>query len=688
MSFALKPPHRSESSASDLSDQDQGSYDSSIRLARSNSDSKVSIDLSIPIPRESILKNRTQGSAVTSSESNTLSNEVVPALSNRNDTKESNLSTFFAPTQPKITFKEPTYRNPYRSRINNASPLDFKMDATNNESIFLADIQENNCMSYEESNTLFSNLSRSTGMNYGEVEEDHDWCADSMAVELSSVDSVAVNEFRGCGISKAGKESITSAQGSSMSAVLNSVEVVKGSGNSINSSNNSTNNGSVVRNGFMALADAVHASDWLQKASESAHAHSFFNSMLGMLPHQDGDGFDSDRSIATSLFVEVASLDEDGSYIGYGASCNEQHNEEEYEDEHSLSFKGTVEGPSTPLEPFGPHQKGNESDDSTIFAGYARGTGSVSGGSSNASIRARVGGDGSSVRSGLTVEGFDGFPQGDPQALFRQRRRKMRGTSSFSSKEGHINGFALSMKSQNGKRKRNEQFISNEMMSIWRRRKYASTQQHSSRNKFGMGIGTQSCNGIECREPLKFFSMEQPLPVTNAHTFSSPVIPTDIEFAPPLPVIHFRGPTVQEQSTPMVSSATTATVAEDGYDGASEYAGQNETDGDLDNDNRESDNSSSHSSRRRRAIALGPLPDLPGMMDCSPQEELCEPNILSSESFSYCASMNGSCNTLNAVCDLREAHEAGELGGNKRRIRRRKGDKMEPYSGEKKFDRS
>ena len=34
-----------------------------------------------------------------------------------------------------------------------------------------------------------------------EMDDDHDWCEDSMAVELSSVDSTALNDFRSCGFS-------------------------------------------------------------------------------------------------------------------------------------------------------------------------------------------------------------------------------------------------------------------------------------------------------------------------------------------------------------------------------------------------------------------------------------------------------------------------------------------------------
>lgn len=64
----------------------------------------------------------------------------------------------------------------------------------------------------------------------------------------------------------------------------------------------------------------------------------------------NNDNDDDDRSVATSLFVEVASLDEGGSYIGYGgasASDSEESDTFEY-DSHagSLSGHGSLSGPA------------------------------------------------------------------------------------------------------------------------------------------------------------------------------------------------------------------------------------------------------------------------------------------------------------------------------------------------------
>ena len=90
-------------------------------------------------------------------------------------------------------------------------------------------------------------------------------------------------------------------------------------------SSKSGNSTSAYGGHFMALSDSQRASDWLQKASEAASYKPilFSSSVLGLRPVDAC--YDSDRSIATSLFVEVESLDEDGTYTGYG---NDQKEEE------------------------------------------------------------------------------------------------------------------------------------------------------------------------------------------------------------------------------------------------------------------------------------------------------------------------------------------------------------------------
>ena len=225
--------------------------------------------------------------------------------------------------------------------------------------------------------------------------DDHDWCGgskDSMAVELSSVDSAAVNEFKGCGISssrisKASSEKEREREkeeakhnnsgnsnyvfhGNSATFDGNSNGIRNGnvndnsndnrtqpcinspvsttieggrdrvpgperqrerereSYNSYDNSNSFDNNNSFFDNSnsnsfqhvgqpvagaapsFMALSDALNAETWLQKSAQAAefqHTGLLGGFDIGILElrniHRDGN--DSDRSIATSLFVEV-----------------------------------------------------------------------------------------------------------------------------------------------------------------------------------------------------------------------------------------------------------------------------------------------------------------------------------------------------------------------------------------------
>lgn len=228
-------------------------------------------------------------------------------------------------------------------------------------------------------------------------DDDHDWCEDSMAVELSSVDSTALNDFRSCGfnmwasegaarphgesledIPKAKEMSISAISGgdafnNNNSGSMKMSEQVKDNGGSTNgaeaaevephkfgrgaevhgsiaealsasggggggfhadsacrsadmapreqSTYSTDGPGAGEKDGkhgsiFMALADASRASDWLQQqaavAGSSSHGiyQPYVQSVLGSffskgVRDTEGTSWDSDRSIATSLFVEV-----------------------------------------------------------------------------------------------------------------------------------------------------------------------------------------------------------------------------------------------------------------------------------------------------------------------------------------------------------------------------------------------
>lgn len=125
-------------------------------------------------------------------------------------------------------------------------------------------------------------------MRCAEYEEDADGCADSMAVELSSVDSFAVQDMRD--ISMADHEP--------------------------------------------PPPPASYARSWwippTTAAAETAASttQSSVNTDCRVRDH-DHEQELSDSSVATSLFVEVASLDEDGSYISYGAAACPADDEED-----------------------------------------------------------------------------------------------------------------------------------------------------------------------------------------------------------------------------------------------------------------------------------------------------------------------------------------------------------------------
>jgi hypothetical protein len=76
--------------------------------------------------------------------------------------------------------------HPYnRAVLITHDPSSFAGDATNDSSA--KGVMNMDMMKYESSRR--------------EMDDDHDWCEDSMAVELSSVDSTALNDFRSCGFS-------------------------------------------------------------------------------------------------------------------------------------------------------------------------------------------------------------------------------------------------------------------------------------------------------------------------------------------------------------------------------------------------------------------------------------------------------------------------------------------------------
>jgi hypothetical protein len=144
-------------------------------------------------------------------------------------------------------------------------------------------------------------------------DNENEWCADSrdsMAVELSSVDSVAVNDFsslavKGSGTGKSRERASNDFSGDSAGDKgpnSRSNELNSSQRESIREADNHSNNGQVCSYtslqpvvsvtekvltsssnevnysssapSFMALSDAQSASDWLQKASEAGKHYS------------------------------------------------------------------------------------------------------------------------------------------------------------------------------------------------------------------------------------------------------------------------------------------------------------------------------------------------------------------------------------------------------------------------------
>jgi hypothetical protein len=149
-------------------------------------------------------------------------------------------------------------------------------------------------------------ISRSNSMGDG-WEEDADWCEDSMAVELSSVDSIAVQDLRECEISF-DRPHLDQFQSQPQPAA--SLQLQQQQQQSCSTIGSSSPAQQEVYGSSSVAPQGYQYSWWVEQ--RAAHAHS-----------QAGIEYESDCSIATSLFVEVASVDEDGSYTGYGAACYE-----------------------------------------------------------------------------------------------------------------------------------------------------------------------------------------------------------------------------------------------------------------------------------------------------------------------------------------------------------------------------
>lgn len=157
---------------------------------------------------------------------------------------------------------------------------------------------------------------------YGPYYDDHDG-EDSMAVELSSVDSIAVNDLRDCGISIGGDaDSAMAINGGDSVSVMSTFttpaltqnmqhhqqsDEMNGIGMEYNYALSASAAGVIdttitsnTHGHYNTLADGNGALNWLQTASEAnIQSRSFF----ALRSTDDGD---SERSIATSLFVEVS----------------------------------------------------------------------------------------------------------------------------------------------------------------------------------------------------------------------------------------------------------------------------------------------------------------------------------------------------------------------------------------------
>lgn len=157
----------------------------------------------------------------------------------------------------------------------------------------------------------------------------HDLDEDSMVVELSSVDSMAVNEMRDCEINSntvkdadifeqpfrtplslgnRSKKYAPAFSNSSNVSLLSSGDREETKYNNMRSSSTSPSHLFSIRQ-YAALSDATLASTWLQKATEEANIRSKQQAAIrgGDVVNNNLilDGYESDRSVATSLFVEV-----------------------------------------------------------------------------------------------------------------------------------------------------------------------------------------------------------------------------------------------------------------------------------------------------------------------------------------------------------------------------------------------
>lgn len=205
--------------------------------------------------------------------------------------------------------------------------------------------KNNNQVNFSSSNVQYE-LERSDSRGsrnqteYGPYYDDHDG-EDSMAVELSSVDSVAVNDLRDCGISIGGDaDSAMAINGNDSVSVMSTFTTpaltqgtqqhqhqsshhqsnqqhqhqqqmqldneMNGIGMEYNYALSAsaagvmdTTNTNNAHGHYNTLADGNGALNWLQTASEAnIQSRSFFA--------RSTDDGDSERSIATSLFVEVS----------------------------------------------------------------------------------------------------------------------------------------------------------------------------------------------------------------------------------------------------------------------------------------------------------------------------------------------------------------------------------------------
>ena len=156
----------------------------------------------------------------------------------------------------------------------------------------------------------------------------HDLDEDSMVVELSSVDSLAMNEMRDCEINPSAvydskiseqpfrtplclgnrNKKYTPAFSNSSNMSLLSSGDREENRYFMRSSSTSPSQSFSIRQ-YAALSDATLASTWLQKATEEANIRS---KQQAAIPGGDVvnnnlilDGYESDRSVATSLLVEV-----------------------------------------------------------------------------------------------------------------------------------------------------------------------------------------------------------------------------------------------------------------------------------------------------------------------------------------------------------------------------------------------